>query len=120
MNKESQELLRNVINEFEAQCEDKAIGGTYPLKDLSESCSKLAKVGAYKYTISSFILSSIFWEIAENQKERAVPLDECNKLYSTLYQPIKKVFQNLKADVDEKILIKDIEELVINYLDCYN
>ncbi|MGQ9722948.1 MAG: hypothetical protein ACUVXA_16695 [Candidatus Jordarchaeum sp.] len=96
----------------------KTIGGHHPLSELSQKIWKIINDSPKKYVVPLFILSEIFSNIAEDQYEREVTLDECEKLYEKLHNFILKTITDIEKNAKENALLTDCTNLVKAYINA--
>lgn len=95
------------------------IGGSHPLRKISELCHSICLRADSSRILPSFVLSTIFSNIALNQEERPVTTDECKELYNLLNDSIKMVIGDLKKPSSDKVLVRNIEKLISDYCKCF-
>ncbi len=91
------------------------IGGSHLLRKISGICHQVSLNSDYGGIFPSFILSTIFNNIALDQDNRPVTTDECKELYNLLNEPISAVINDLRKLPTDKIIIQDTEKLILNY-----
>ncbi len=94
---------------------DSSIGGSHPLKKISEICLSICLNAGQGKILPSFVLYTIFSDIAFDQDDRMVTTEECKELYNVLNDPIKVVISHLRNSPTDKILLEDVEKLIQNY-----
>lgn len=94
---------------------DGRIGGSHPLKKISEICLSICLNAGRGKILPSFVLYTIFSDIAFDQDDRLVTTEECKELYDLLNDSIYIIIGHLKNPPADKILLQDIEKLIQNY-----
>lgn len=92
-----------------------SIGGSHLLRKISEVCHQVSLNSDYGGIFPSFILSTIFNNIALNQDDRPITTDECKELYNLLNRSISAVINDLRKLPLDKIIIQDTEKLILDY-----
>ncbi|GFO97132.1 hypothetical protein ig2599ANME_1332 [groundwater metagenome] len=91
------------------------IGGSHLLRKISELCNSICLNADHGRILPSFVLSTIFNNIALSQEERPITTDECKELHNLLNDSIKMVINDLKRPPSDKLLVRNIEKLISDY-----
>jgi len=110
MSNKELEDLRNIYNDI---TKDGVIGGSSQLEEFANKCLELGKKYEELKT-PAFVIYSIFKEIATNQYQRDVPVEECKEIYDALNLSLCSLFEDMETGTYMKTLnqiINDFEKL---------
>ena len=96
MSKKDVEKLQDIYNDI---TKESYIGGSSQLEKFSKKCLALGK-DHEDLKIPTYVISSIFKEIANNQYDRKVTQDECEDIYNTLNPSLQDLFEDMKTGGD--------------------
>ena len=123
MTAQSNELkFKDVINDIKKKyltiTKDNRLGGSHLLNEISDMIQKSISVAPSKGITPLFVLHRIFRDIALDQEERSVTMEECRRLYNLLNKSIIKLISDLEKlnRISYRELLEDCNMLIHAYL----
>jgi hypothetical protein len=102
----------NIKNAYLDLVSDKSIGGSQPLKRLARKIWEGITGSPPEYSVPLFVLYRVLMDIAIQQDEGPVTIDECKRLYLRLHDSILKIILDVENSVGASTLLKDCADLI--------
>jgi len=111
-------VINDIKKKYLTITKDNRLGGSHLLNEISDMIQKSISVAPSKGITPLFVLHRIFRDIALDQEERSVTMEECRRLYNLLNKSIIKLISDLEKlnRISYRELLEDCNMLIHAYL----